>query len=67
MAENDADRSPLVPERAFVVQFRAAADLSRDQTSGRVEHVMSGQAMHFDTLDQLLTFVSTVLRQISHS
>ena len=67
MAETDADRSPLVPERAFVVHFRAAADLSCDQTSGRVEHVMSGQATHFDTLDQLLTFVSTVLRQISHS
>jgi hypothetical protein len=55
------DESPLSPHRAFVVQLREHADVARDQWAGRVEHVASGQAAHFQSLEELLTFIARVL------
>jgi hypothetical protein len=51
----------LPVHRAFVVQLRATAVVAQSQLSGRVEHVLSGQAAHFDTLDELLAFMARVL------
>lgn len=48
-------------QRAFVVQLHATAVVAQGQLSGRVEHVQSGQAAHFDTLDELLAFMARVL------
>jgi hypothetical protein len=48
-------------ERAFVVQLHATAVVAQGQLTGRVEHVLSGQAAHFDTLDELLAFMARVL------
>ena len=54
---------PLLPvRRAFVVQFHAATAVEPAQFSGRVEHVVSGQATQFHTLEELLTFMVQVLR-----
>jgi hypothetical protein len=47
--------------RAFVVQLQATAVVAQGQLSGRVEHVLSGQAAHFQTLDELLAFMARVL------
>ena len=55
-----ADR-PLPVQRAFVVQLHATAAVAQGQLTGRVEHVLSGQAAHFDTLDELLAFTARVL------
>ena len=55
-----ADRS-LPVQRAFVVQLHATAVVAQGQLSGRVEHVLSGQAAHFETLDELLAFIARVL------
>jgi hypothetical protein len=55
-----AERS-LPVERAFVVQLHATAVLAERQLAGRVEHVLSGQAAHFHTLDELLAFMARVL------
>jgi hypothetical protein len=55
-----ADR-PLPVERAFVVQLHATAVVAERQLTGRVEHVLSGQAAHFHTLDELLAFITRVL------
>ena len=55
-----ADR-PLPVQRAFVVQLHATAVVAEGQLTGRVEHVLSGQAAHFDTLDELLAFIARVL------
>jgi hypothetical protein len=55
-----ADR-PLPVERAFVVQLHATAAVAQGQLTGRVEHVLSGQAAHFQTLDELLAFMTRVL------
>ena len=47
--------------RAFVVQLHATAVVAQGQLSGRVEHVLSGQAAHFQTLDELMAFMARVL------
>ncbi|MBV8359853.1 MAG: hypothetical protein JO189_18240 [Deltaproteobacteria bacterium] len=61
MNKPSADESPLSPYRAFVVQFREHADVERGQWTGRVEHVTSGQAAHFQSCEELLAFIVRVL------
>jgi hypothetical protein len=60
-AENEP---PLSPYRAFVVQFRAETELERGRCAGRVEHVVSGQATHFASLEELLAFMARVLTAV---
>ena len=43
--------------RAFRVQFGADADLAQGVCRGRIEHLRSGDAAHFTTVQELLTFV----------
>jgi hypothetical protein len=69
--ENDITGGPITPDpvadpplplqRAFVVQLHATAVVAQGQLTGRVEHVQSGQAAHFNTLDELLAFMARVL------
>jgi hypothetical protein len=60
--EGEHDR--LLPaQRAFVVQLSAAAEVAPGRLEGRVEHVVSGQATHFHSLEDLLAFMARVLRQ----
>ncbi len=60
-----ADRSsPLSVQRAFVVQFRLETDLAQGRWVGRVEHVASGQATLFDTLDELTAFITCILAHV---
>jgi hypothetical protein len=47
--------------RAFVVQLRAEADLVTGPVTGRVEHVLSGQATAFASLDELRAFMAGCL------
>ena len=57
-------KSPLSVHRAFVVQFRAETDVKQGRFVGRVEHVVSGQAAHFASLEELLAFMARVLTQV---
>jgi len=66
MNKHPADESPLSPHRAFVVQFREHADVERGQWTGRVEHVTSGQATQFQSLEELLAFITRVLAGAAH-
>ena len=50
-------------DRAFVVQFLATAEVAAGRLEGRVEHVVSGQATHFHSLEDLLAFMARVLHQ----
>jgi hypothetical protein len=43
--------------RAFRVHFRADADLAAGRCCGRVEHLRSGDALHFTTIQEFLSFV----------
>lgn len=61
MKPSAAARSPLLPEWAFVVQFRVETDLKQGHMDGRVEHVVSGQAIRFHSLEELLAFMTQVL------
>ena len=56
--------SPLSPYRAFVVQFRGETDVVRGRVRGRVEHVVSGQATHFTSVEELLAFIGQVLASV---
>lgn len=61
---NRQAESSLSPYRAFVVQFRAETNVARGRYAGRVEHVVSGQAIHFASLEELLAFIGRVLATV---
>ena len=60
------DRSqPLLPSnRAFVVQFRTRPTDAALSWEGRVEHLTSGQAIRFQSLDALQAFMTRVLTEV---
>lgn len=60
MTSDDRKHAWLPPERAFVVQFYADTSLDTTHMAGRVEHVISGQVGHFDSLTTLLAFITRV-------
>ena len=43
--------------RAFRIQFRAEADIALGVCTGRIEHVRSGDAAHFTSVQELFSFV----------
>ena len=56
----EASLAPLPVDRAFVIQLRAQSH-GADPFIGRVEHIASGAAARFECLDDLATFVLSVL------
>ena len=48
---------------AFVIQFRPETDFEEGRYVGRVEHVASYEAVHFNSLDELLTFMARLLKE----
>ena len=64
MTPHQTDTAPLSVHWAFVVHFRTNTDVCRGQIAGRVEHVVSGQSMHFDSLEELLAFIDQVLAHV---
>ena len=67
MKQAAKETSPLLPEQAFLVQFREATDLAPEHWEGRVEHVVSGEATSFHSLDELRLFVVRLLATIRTS
>ena len=63
MPQPQPEKAPLSVHWAFVVHFRTSSTAARGQVEGRVEHVVSGQSSHFDSLEELLAFVAHVLTQ----
>jgi len=59
-----AKNQPALPaRRAFVVQLHAEARVERSHFKGRVEHIVSHQAAHFESLEELLTFITRVITE----
>jgi hypothetical protein len=54
------DQYSLVSRR-FIVHLRTDADLPAGRVVGRVEHVHSGDATHFQSLEELISFMATLL------
>ena len=63
MQDSSGKKAPLTVHRAFVVYFRVDSDVRQGRVEGRVEHVVSGQAAHFDSLEELLAFMARILTQ----
>jgi hypothetical protein len=47
---------------AFVVQFRPETDIPAGRFEGRIEHIASYREARFHSLDELLAFVASVLK-----
>jgi hypothetical protein len=56
--------APLSVHWAFVVHFRTNSDILHGPIAGRVEHVVSGQSTHFESLEELLAFMARVLASV---
>ena len=63
MTQQKPTNAPLSVHWAFVVHFRLSTNVTQRRIEGRVEHVVSGQSTHFDSLEELLAFVARVLAQ----
>jgi hypothetical protein len=55
---------PLAPEHMFVVQLHADMQVEAGQMAGRIEHLVSRQAIMFESLETLLAFMARVLREV---
>jgi len=51
------DQPTLPTSRAFVVQIHRDANLQAEQFKGRVEHIVSMQSAHFESLEELVAFM----------
>ena len=56
----------LPPDYAFVLHLDARTQPPRRMV-GRVEHVTSGQVAHVASLQELVTFLATVLRSLGRA
>ena len=57
-----ARNKPSLPSnRAFVVQLRWDAAAEQGNFRGRVEHLNSMQAIQFESVEELITFIARVV------
>jgi hypothetical protein len=52
---------------AFVIQFRPETDVAAGRFEGRVEHFASTKATRFHSLDELFTFLASVLTEVRNA
>jgi hypothetical protein len=57
----DKKLPPLPADRAFVVQIHRDARVENGEFKGRVEHVVSYQETHFESLEELGAFIVRVV------
>jgi hypothetical protein len=67
MSGPDDQSLHLSVHRAFVVQFDTHTNVACGQLAGRVEHVVSGQATQFHSLESLLRFIDQLLHTPPHA
>jgi hypothetical protein len=58
--------TPLSPQWAFLVQFRAVPGGSA-YAAGRIEHLVSGRTSHFQSLKELTTYLDRELHSADSS
>ena len=64
MSQQQPEKAPLsVHGRSSCISARTATWRAGEST-GRVEHVVSGQSAHFDSLEHLLAFLDRVLTTV---
>ncbi len=47
-----------------MVQFRVGTEVEQGQVTGRVEHIVSGQAAHFQSVEELWAFLHQSLTEV---
>lgn len=57
------NRPSLPARKAFVVQLHADTQAEPPRFKGRVEHIVSYQATHFESLEELVAFMLRVLAE----
>jgi hypothetical protein len=57
-------QAPLSVHYASVVHFRVNSEVRQGRVAGRVEHVVSGQATHCDSMEELLAFIARILTAV---
>jgi hypothetical protein len=63
-----ANQRPSLPAWwAFVVQLHAETQVEQSFFKGRVEHLMSHRATHFESIEELRTFIVQMVTQSAHS
>jgi len=55
------NKPSLPSNRAFVVQLRWDADIEHGDVRGRVEHFTSREASHFESVEELMAFITRVV------
>jgi hypothetical protein len=50
---------------AFVIQFRPDTDIEAGPCEGKVEHIASYEATKFSSLEELLSFMTRMLKESS--
>jgi hypothetical protein len=58
---------PFPIQHAFVVQFAVDTMLDATGITGRVEHLVSGQAIRFRSVEALFAFMAARLREIQQT
>jgi hypothetical protein len=58
---------PFPIQHAFVVQFAAETTLDVTGITGRVEHLVSGQATRFRSLEALFAFMTARLQEVQQT
>lgn len=53
-----SNQPSLPANRAFVVQLHTDAQVDQGEFRGRVEHIVSMQATHFHSLEELAAFMT---------
>jgi hypothetical protein len=61
------DTPSLPANRAFVVQFRAQPTSTPLRWEGRVEHLVSWEAIRFHSQEELLAFITRILSRTQDS
>jgi hypothetical protein len=56
-----SNRPSLPADRAFVVQIHIDVQPGQSDFKGRVEHLTSMKAAHFDSAEELLAFMARIL------
>jgi len=56
--------APLSPRWTFVVQLRQGTTLTAEAVYGRVEHLVSGQAALFTSLEEVRAFMARVVAKL---
>ena len=60
-------RPAFAPEQAFVVHLGLETGVDTGRMVGRVEHVVSRKRARFQSLDELVSFMTEVLREIKET